>query len=306
MALARLGKIGIIFIASLLISACGANIHGQQEKIAFVNWQQAVESHPQYESLFKGEKILEDLVTKRKKQEELARAQLGSLQKLRSLRQLSQQSYFHADLNTRLVEQRERENAKLQKFVTATEAEVEKEIAPQRQQLEESYQLQLFNLRAVLESVKMKPAERQKVEERLQQVQYERSLHLFELEKQKNEQIAAKVKPYMNEMQQQMDELAKQYYQEMYSQLENREQKDRELLSDAPKALNNAISIMDKEIDKQQEKNDKLRNQIKSDIESQAIKLAHERGYTIIFNQVKVNVKADDITNDVIKNLKLK
>ena len=33
-------------------------------------------------------------------------------------------------------------------------------------------------------------------------------------------------------------------------------------------------------------------------------RLAKERGYTIVFNKVKVNVKADDITAEVIKELK--
>ena len=57
-------------------------------------------------------------------------------------------------------------------------------------------------------------------------------------------------------------------------------------------------------MDKQQEKNDKLRKKINNDIESSAIKLAHERGYTIVFNKYKVNLKADDITDAVVQELK--
>ena len=76
------------------------------------------------------------------------------------------------------------------------------------------------------------------------------------------------------------------------------------MLSVAPQALNNALSIMDREIDKQQEKNEQLQKQINSDIESQAVRLAHERGYSIVFNKFKVNLKADDITDTVIQALK--
>ena len=57
-------------------------------------------------------------------------------------------------------------------------------------------------------------------------------------------------------------------------------------------------------MDKQQEKNDKLRKKINNDIESSAFKLAHERGYTIVFNKYKVNLKADDITDAVVQELK--
>ena len=58
----KLGKIGVIIAAALLISACSANIHGPQEKIAVINWEQAVSAHPQYAKLEQGEKILQDLL----------------------------------------------------------------------------------------------------------------------------------------------------------------------------------------------------------------------------------------------------
>lgn len=54
---------------------------------------------------------------------------------------------------------------------------------------------------------------------------------------------------------------------------------------------------------KLQESNEKLRAGIRNDIESNVIKLAHERQYTIVFHSVKVNIKADDITDDVVKAL---
>ena len=93
----KLVKISAIIAAALLISACSTNVRGPQEKIAVINWEQAVSAHPQYAKLEQGEKILQDLLNKRKGQEELAKAQLSSLNKLRSLRQLSQQSFMEAD-----------------------------------------------------------------------------------------------------------------------------------------------------------------------------------------------------------------
>ena len=165
MAITRMGKISAVLVAAMLISACGANIHGQQEKIAVVNWDKAQAEHPQYTKLEKGEKILKDLLLKRKGQEQLAKVQMGSLQKLRNLRQLSQQGYLQAEFNTKMVEQRERENVKLRKFVDTVEAEAEAKVAVRRKSVEDSYQLQLFNLRAVLASVKMKPEEKAKLQE---------------------------------------------------------------------------------------------------------------------------------------------
>lgn len=300
----KLVKISAIIAAALLISACSTNVRGPQEKIAVINWEQAVSAHPQYAKLEQGEKILQDLLNKRKGQEELAKAQLSSLNKLRSLRQLSQQSFMEADFNTRMVEQREIENAKLQKFAAQAEAEADAQLAERKKNIEEAYKLKLFNLRAILEAVKMKPDERKAVEKQLQELQKERGAQIAELQAEKRRLVDAKVLPYKAEAEQRMRDMAQQQHAQAMQQLKSPEERDKEMLDAAPKALNNALSIIDREIDKQQEKNDSLKKQINQDIESQAVKLAHERGYTIVFNKFRVNMKAEDITAAIIKALK--
>lgn len=300
----KLVKISAIIAAALLISACSTNVRGPQEKIAVINWEQAVSAHPQYAKLEQGEKILQDLLNKRKGQEELAKAQLSSLNKLRSLRQLSQQSFMEADFNTRMVEQREIENAKLQKFAAQAEAEADNQLAARKKDVEDAYKLKLFNLRAILEAVKMKPDERQAVEKQLQELQKERGAQIAELQAEKRRLVDAKVLPYKAEAEQRMRDMAQQQHAQAMQQLKSPEERDKEMLDAAPKALNNALSIIDREIDKQQEKNDSLKKQINQDIESQAVKLAHERGYTIVFNKFRVNMKAEDITAAIIKALK--
>lgn len=300
----KLVKISAIIAAALLISACSTNVRGPQEKIAVINWEQAVSAHPQYAKLEQGEKILQDLLNKRKGQEELAKAQLSSLNKLRSLRQLSQQSFMEADFNTRMVEQREIENAKLQKFAAQAEAEADAQLAERKKNVEEAYKLKIFNLRAILETVKMKPDERQAVEKQLQELQKERGAQIAKLQAEKRRLVDAKVLPYKAEAEQRMRDMAQQQHAQAMQQLKSPEERDKEMLDAAPKVLNNALSIIDREIDKQQEKNDSLKKQINQDIESQAVKLAHERGYTIVFNKFRVNMKAEDITAAIIKALK--
>lgn len=300
----KLVKISAIIAAALLISACSTNVRGPQEKIAVINWEQAVSAHPQYAKLEQGKKILQDLLNKRKGQEELAKAQLSSLNKLRSLRQLSQQSFMEADFNTRMVEQREIENAKLQKFVAQAEADADNQLAARKKDVEEAYKLKIFNLRAILETVKMKPDERQAVEKQLQELQKERGAQIAELQAEKRRLVDAKVLPYKAEAEQRIRDMAQQQHAQAIQQLKSPEERDKEMLDAAPKAFNNALSIIDREIDKQQEKNDSLKKQINQDIESQAVKLAHERGYTIVFNKFRVNMKAEDITAAIIKAMK--
>ena len=300
----RLGKIGALIAAALLISACSPNVQHSQEKIAVVNWEQAEKAHPDYAKLSQGEKILADLMSKRKGQESLAKAQLSSLNKLRGLRQASQQSFLTADFNTQMVNLRERENVKTQQFITETEAAVDAELAPRKKKIEDAYQLKIFNLRAVLESVKMKPLERKAVEQELSAAQQERGSRIAALQGERRAMLDARIKPYLAESKARLDSEAAKLHAKLEGELEAPDVRDKEMLSAAPKALDAALRIMDREIDKQQEKNEQLRKQINSDIESQAVRLAHERGYSIVFNKFKVNLKAEDITDAIVQALK--
>ena len=58
--------------------------------------------------------------------------------------------------------------------------------------------------------------------------------------------------------------MAQQQHAQAIQQLKSPEERDKEMLDAAPKAFNNALSIIDREIDKQQEKNDSLKKQNQS------------------------------------------
>lgn len=299
------GKLSLMLLAALLVSACGRTSGGLngRDRVAVVNWQRAVSSHPEYKKLQQGEGILKDLLEKRKGQEDLAKAQLGSLERLRSLRKLSEASYQQADFNTHMVELRERENKMLQDFVAQVEAQVDEQLAPRTKAIEDSYQLEIFNLRTLLDSVKMRPSEREAVEAKLKAKQHERGREVAKLKAEKDALMEAQLAPYREAMHKRMVEAAAAYHKQLLEKQQGKDKRPQELLSAAPKALHNALAIMDREIDKQREKNEQLQKKIDRDISSQAAKLAHENGYTIVFKRYKVNIKADDITDRIIKDL---
>ena len=299
-----IGKLGLLVAGILLISACGKApaSHGP-DKIAVVDWQRAESSHPEYKKLEQGQRLLKDLLEKRKAQEDLARAQLLSLERLRTLRKLSESSYWQADFNTHMVEMRERENKKLYDFAAQVEARVDEQLAPRKKAIEESYQLEIFNLRALLESVKIRPSERKDLEAKLQKIQRQRGQEIMALQAEKNSLMEQELAPYREAMQKRMAEAAAAYQGDIMKQRQGKDQREQEMLSTAPKALHNALTIMDREINKQREKNDQLQKRIDADISSQATRLAHEKGYSVIFKKYKVNISADDITAKVVENL---
>ena len=301
-----IGKLGLLVAGVLLFAACGKAPVGSEpghEKLAVLDWQRAESSHPEYKKLEQGQKLLKDLLEKRKTQDELAHAQLGSLDRLRALRKLSESSYWQADFNTHMVELRERENKKLLDFTAQVEAKVDAELAPRTKAIEDSFALEIFNLRTLLETVKMRHSEREAVEAKLKAKQQERGRQIMALHAEKNALMEAQLAPYREAMHKRMAEAAATYHQQLVAKQQGKDKREQEILSAAPKALHNALAIMDKEITKQREKNDQLQKRIDADIASQATRLAHEKRYSIIFKKYKVNISADDITNKVVENL---
>lgn len=292
----------VLLISSLLAAACGS-VNTTGEKIAVADWKKAVAGHPQYKKLQQGEAIVQDLVKKRKAQEEMAKQQLSSLDKLRELKKVSEVTYWDADFNTRMVGAQARENVKLQKFMAQTEKEAEKLVAERKREVESSYQLKMFNLRMRLESVKMKPDERKIVENELTAARNAREAELAELNSEKAAYIEKKLAPYAKQMQQRMGQEADRLRQNAAAVMQASEGKYDDMLQKAPSALQNALSIMDREIDKQQEKNAALEKEINQDIENVVMRLVDKNGYTIVFNTVKANLTADDITDKIISEL---
>lgn len=292
----------VLLISSLLAAACGS-VNTTGEKIAVADWKKAVAGHPQYKKLQQGEAIVQDLVKKRKAQEDMAKQQLSSLDKLRELKKVSEVTYWDADFNTRMVGAQARENVKLQKFMAQTEKEAEELVAERKREVESSYQLKMFNLRMRLESVKMKPDERKIVENELTAARNAREAELAELNSEKAAYIEKKLAPYAKQMQQRMGQEADRLRHNAAAVMQASEGKYDDMLQKAPSALQNALSIMDREIDKQQEKNSALEKEINQDIENVVMRLVDKNGYTIVFNTVKVNLTADDITDKIISEL---
>lgn len=294
--------LALLLISSLIVSACGG-INHSQEKIAVLNWDKVVTAHPLQSKLKQGEAILKDLLQKRKAQEELAKAQLSSLDKLRSLKKISEKTYLDADFNTRMFGKQERENVRLQKFFAQADAEAEQLIAERKKEVEETYRLKIFNLRMRLESVRMRPDDRKAAEEELADARMMRETELSRLQAEKEAYVKKKMEPYIKEMHQNMSAEAERLQGEMNEKIQQSEGKYAAMFQEASPALSNALSIMDREIEKQQKKNDELKKQITDDIEVSVMDLVKQNGYTIVFNNFKANLKADDITEQVINLL---
>ena len=292
----------IILIVVLLTAACGHD-PGGKDKIAVIDWDKAFSAHPKQTVLKQGEAELQKLLRYREEQAEIAKTQIAGLTRLQQLKQNSKANFLDAGFQTQMYAAEAKERKKLLDAYDAAVKEADAALAEQEKELEDAYQLKILNLRLRLEAIKMRPAEREVVQNELNQVQSEREQQRQQILAEKNKIIGAKMEPLVAETQARLKQHAEQLQQEMQGDMSGVLSKDQSDLAKVPEALTKAMAAIDKQADKLQESNEKLRAGIRNDIESNVIKLAHERQYTIVFHSVKVNVKADDITDDVVKAL---
>ena len=107
----------LMFIAVFCLSACG-KLPGSGEKIAYINWQEAVKAHPRHEALKQGQAEYDKLLAYRDQQADIAHKQINGLALLQKIKQNSKSSYYEADYRTSLyAKQAERLSAKVLKTI---------------------------------------------------------------------------------------------------------------------------------------------------------------------------------------------
>lgn len=223
---------------------------------------------------------------------------------MQKIKQNSKSSYYEADYRTSLYAKQAEEQHEFKAVLQKAADEVDEILASERESIENDYQLRLFNLRLRLDTVRMKPEDRKQVEAELKSVRTEMLDKLEEVNRRRNEIIAGKTAPAREAMQQRIAEYAAGLRSELHGKLRDDIAKDDKDLQQGPEAFSKVLAVIDGRLDKIKEGNDKIASEISHDIESKVTRFAKERGYTIVFNKVKVNVKADDITAEVIKELK--
>lgn len=287
---------------ALLFSACGKM--GSGEKIAVVNWDKALENHPQYAGLQRLKDEYNLLLDKRREQEIIGKTQINGLAKLHQLKRSSKQNFLSADFMTRMAEKQAVEQEKLKQLSGQLADEVDKELAEEEKKLESHYQLRLFNLRLKLDTVRMMPEARKQREAELKEVQAARDRDRMILMQHKIGLVNQRMEPHLAAMRQRMDAYAKQLQMQMMESMRQSAEKDTSALQKAPTALKDLLGTVDQELDQRQQEIETLETSLKKDMESIVAKLAKQRGYTVIFHKYRTNVSADDITGDVIAGVK--
>lgn len=173
-----MGKVLLIMfvLGTLCVSACGS-IQDDKNKVVNVDDKKVVASEIRTETLAK----------------------------LQELKKQSEETYLRANNNTQMIELRGKEMAQLKSYRLQIERDAETQIAVSKEQLEDEYQLRMFNLQMQLESLKMGSKKREMLVKEMENLRLERESKLMILEEEKQNYIDEKMKAYKAEMKHRLD-----------------------------------------------------------------------------------------------------
>ncbi|MBR5581966.1 MAG: hypothetical protein IKW25_00455 [Phascolarctobacterium sp.] len=168
-----MGKILLIMFifGTLLVSACGS-VQNDRNKVIQVEEKKAVAREIRTETHAK----------------------------LQELKKQSEDTYLHADKNAQIVESRGKEMAQLKSYRLQIEQEAELQVATSKKQLEDEYQLKIFNLQMQLETLKISLKNRENLLKGIEELRLARDAKLAILEKEKQNYVNEKMKVYKAEM----------------------------------------------------------------------------------------------------------
>lgn len=298
----RIATTAAVLICALALAACGIEKSGG--KLAVYDLDRAVASHPDTLKLAEAEARLALLVKQKSELEEEAKARQVSFVRLGRLGAKSKASYIGAYANTKVAELREVETERLAKRIKELEDLAESELGPKIRDVEELFKLEIFNLRARLASLRLKPEARALLEEQLRQVLRERASVLGELFEEKEAFIASETESYADAMDYRLRAARTAFTEEVSRRESNYRQDSKKLLEAFPRPLDVSLVGLEKEILELRRENVALKSGIVASVAQKAEELAKGQGYRGVVAKAPAGEAADDLTDALIQELK--
>ncbi len=304
----------ILTIAAMLTSACGASsfrnfsFGKQKPHFAVVDKQKLMKDHPKYKQLVASGEAVESAIRMRDRQLMAGRQQMNLLSRMKGLKNQGKDHFMRAEFSARMAEQEAVENDRLRKLAAAASDQAEKEVAKDREAIEEAYRLPILNLRMKLQSVKMTQSAKDAVLQELKEVIETKSQDLSRLEAKKNAIVNEKMAGEMKNARERMTAFAKDKQGAIMSKGLGIKGPDGKTFDarEGTAELEKLIASMDKQIQIKKELHDKLLDNINGDISSAIKKINLSKKYTLVLSNVRANISADDITDAVnaeVKNI---
>lgn len=300
-------KLICLLVACLMVTAgCASLKNGllsrEVPRFAVVDWDRLVKQHPKYKVWQKQKTDLETAKALRERQLKDGHQQLAILGKMRSLAGKGRDRFRSAQLAAKVAEKEAQEQDLLQKKAESLDAAAESYVQKDREDVETRFRISLFNVRLKLGSIKMSEASQNALLQEEQELLDKRREAIEAIEEKKAAWIKEQMASDISESRARMDAFQQSLTVDLVKEetgldLTKKEQQP------GQKELDTLIASMDTQIQRQDAETQKLREEIDSDILSAIKKINLTRKYTLVFRNPRANISADDITDDVEKEV---
>lgn len=300
-------KLICLLVACLMVTAgCASLKNGllsrEVPRFAVVDWDRLVKQHPKYKVWQKQKTDLETAKGLRERQLKDGHQQLAILGKMRSLAGKGRDRFRSAQLAAKVAEKEAQEQDLLQKKAESLDAAAESYVQKDREDVETRFRIPLFNVRLKLGSIKMSEASQNALLQEEQELLDKRREAIEAIEEKKAAWIKEQMASDISESRARMDAFQQSLTVDLVKEetgldLTKKEQQP------GQKELDTLIASMDTQIQRQDAETQKLREEIDSDILSAIKKINLTRKYTLVFRNPRANISADDITDDVEKEV---
>lgn len=303
----------ILLIASMLFfTACNKEneFNDYQESIAVIDFEKAFKAHHLYSAM---ELAKENELTTQKLKDnylKMVKDQTQMINKMEQLGQDGRMSYFQADFAIKMSEASINEKEKLLDLKREEKKRIDDLIKEKIDAIEEEYQLPLFNLKTQIEAANPLvysqdegKAQKEELVKAFEKMQQEKAQKINQLYLQRDALVDEAMLVYEQEANQRLQEYSKQLFSEINSTNSDKQLAVQNRLESIPEAFAKTIASFDKQITEQKMLYEKLQENIASDIDSQVMKIAMQKKFTVVLRDVKININAIDITEEVIANL---
>lgn len=303
-------KIGLItsLVAALLFGGCGASKVPEQPKpavssLGIINVQKAIQAHPRYSAYQDLERQFNTLAAQAEAQQKVQQGSVPNASVPDSALQGINDA-LNQEFNAKMSEKQQEINNRLSQKAERLHRELSSEFDSYGQEIDQTYQGQIFSLQLKLKTVQIAKEEMEKLQKQLEDLQSERSAKLAAKEKELASRLEAAMAPEKAAAEQELSAYAAQLHASLAQQ---GEAKAAELASRLPAPSTQAAagrSDLEQQAALKHQEVQAMQSSIIKDIENYAAKVAAQKGLEAVLGNYSVNVTAVDITDAVIAEFK--
>ncbi len=299
----------LLIAAMLFFTGCNntTNPTTAKTQVAVIDLQAIIKIHHLYPAWKLAKSNYEATEKLKQEQVNMLKTQLQLINNIKTLEQQGSNSFLQADYAVKMSQAYMKERAKLEEIKIIEKQKINELLKDKLDAIEKEYSLPMFNLKSKIEIINPLPRQReedakqkQELIEQLEKLMSEKRQKINQVNKQGDELLQQAMQKYETQSVLDLREYEKTLQSQLINQDKAKYEKDQQVLENIPQILEKTLQSIDKQLTEQDQARERLYQRMYDDIASQVNKIAIQNKIDVVLVDVKTNINAQDITEQVI------